>query len=110
MLAQPTALPRGSRVQIMVRPEQVLLTDNNDNGQPRLNSLAGTIEIAKYLGQMIRYFVRAGDTTITVREPRRPGARGHVGDPVRVAWSGEVTAIFPAAGTPTRTPLMGWPL
>jgi putative spermidine/putrescine transport system ATP-binding protein len=97
VLAQPTALPLGSRVQIMVRPEQVfLIGDRGDSRLNSLNSLAGAVEIAEYLGQMIRYFVRAGNTTIAVREPRRVGVRHRVGDRVELAWAGEVTTIFPA--------------
>jgi ABC-type Fe3+/spermidine/putrescine transport system ATPase subunit len=92
--ARAAVLPQGTRVQAMVRPESIHLS-SSDLGEPS-NTLAATIEESEYLGQSIRYFARAGDLQLTLREPRRDGARRHeAGERVTLCWPHRATLLFP---------------
>jgi spermidine/putrescine ABC transporter ATP-binding subunit len=87
-------LEAGARVQAMVRPEAILLDAPAGGGA--MNALPAIIEVAEYLGQSIRYFARAGDTLLSIREPRREGARRAApGDAVVLSWPHQATRLFP---------------
>ncbi len=89
--APAAAVARGQAVRVMVRPEAVrLLPAAADPGAD--NALAGRIEEAVYLGQAVRYVVRAGGAGLIVREPHRSG------EPVRPVGA-DVVAAWSPAGT-----------
>jgi len=82
----------GQPVRLMIRPEALTLRDGA--GEAASNALPGVVEEALYLGQAIRYTVRAGDLVLTVREPHRtadptfaPQAR------VTVSWPRHATIL-----------------
>jgi ABC-type Fe3+/spermidine/putrescine transport system ATPase subunit len=92
--ARAAALPAGTRVQAMVRPESIHLSETDVVGPS--NMLAATIEESEYLGQSIRYLARAGDLRLTLREPRRDGARRREpGERVTLCWPQRATLLFP---------------
>jgi putative spermidine/putrescine transport system ATP-binding protein len=92
--ACPTTMAIGARVRAMVRPEQIVIASAAVG--PSVNELPATIEMAEYLGQSIRYFARAGDMMIAIREPRRNCTRLTTGERVTLTWPGSATLLFAA--------------
>jgi spermidine/putrescine ABC transporter ATP-binding subunit len=89
--AQATSLPVGTKVRAMVRPESIALAVEASG----MNALPAEIEVSEYLGQSIRYFVRGGGTTLTVRVPRADATRrAAAGETVTLRWSPGETLLF----------------
>jgi spermidine/putrescine transport system ATP-binding protein len=80
----------GQAVELSLRPEAVALRALDAAAAPRaalVPALAGTIEQAAYLGNIVQYLVRtAGGLSITALTPKT-GLRIPVGDPVDISWS-----------------------
>ena len=56
----------GNRVKLVVRPESIDLVDARNELAGIENVIEGHIEVAMYIGSIIRYTIRAGDQTICV--------------------------------------------
>ena len=85
-----TGLSVGQAVELSLRPEAVALRALDAATAPRaalVPALAGTIEQAAYLGNIVQYLVRtAGGLSITALTPKT-GLRIPVGDSVHISWS-----------------------
>jgi spermidine/putrescine transport system ATP-binding protein len=85
-----TGLSVGQAVELSLRPEAVALRALDAPAAPRaalVPALAGTIEQAAYLGNIVQYLVRtAGGLSITALTPKT-GLRIPVGDSVHISWS-----------------------
>ena len=96
--ARTEALAPGQTVRLMVRPEAMAvgITDP-DEGDNRVEAV---VEDALYLGQAIRYVVRADDLTLVARVPRKPGDVGlRAGTRVTVSWAARATAVIPESAS-----------
>ena len=80
----------GQSVELSLRPEAVVLRPLNGATAPHTGlvpALAGTVEQAAYLGNIVQYLVRtAGGLSITALAPKT-GLRIPVGDSVDISWS-----------------------
>jgi ABC-type Fe3+/spermidine/putrescine transport system ATPase subunit len=78
----------------MIRPEALTLASGT--GGAGDNRLAGVVEEAVYLGEAVRYTVRAGELALVVRAPRRGGEPSVApGSAVTVGWAREATVLIP---------------
>lgn len=73
----------GEKAVLLVRPENMALTDNTDTA-----SVAGRIEDSILLGGVARHFVRCADgTSVIVQELNQPGRNSaQRGEDVRAGW------------------------
>ena len=96
--ARTEALAPGQTVRLMVRPEAVAVgIADPDEGDNRVEAV---VEDALYLGQAVRYVVRADDLTLVARVPRKPGDVGlRAGTRVTVSWAARATAVIPESAS-----------
>jgi putative spermidine/putrescine transport system ATP-binding protein len=96
--ARNEALAPGQTVRLMVRPEAMAVgIADPDEGDNRVEAV---VEDALYLGQAIRYVVRADDLTLVARVPRKPGDVGlRAGTRVTVSWAAHATAVIPESAS-----------
>jgi ABC-type Fe3+/spermidine/putrescine transport system ATPase subunit len=86
-------LEAGRRARVIIRPEALTIGAAVEAGE---NWIEAVVEEALYLGQAIRYAVRADDLTLIARVPRRTGERPiAVGATVRLSWPRGSTVILP---------------
>jgi len=85
-----TRLSAGQAVELSLRPEAVALRPRDGAGGSHhglVPALAGTVEQAAYLGNIVQYLVRTtGGLSITALTPKT-GLRIPVGDSVDISWS-----------------------
>ena len=62
----PFPISTGDRVSLVVRPESISLVDGGEKQVRAENSLEGRVEVAMYIGSIIRYSIRVGDQTVYV--------------------------------------------
>ena len=72
---------------VAVRPETITLLDRGMAGALDANEMAGTVEQASFIGDRMRYAVRAGDLLLVVYAP--PTASPVVGDAAMLAFPPE---------------------
>ena len=76
----------GRSVELSVRPEAIQLRPSNGTGEAP-PPIAGTVEQAAYLGNIVQYLVRtAGGLSITALAPKT-GPRIPIGGAVDISWS-----------------------
>jgi putative spermidine/putrescine transport system ATP-binding protein len=88
-LAQPgTEVQPGQRVNVMVRPENVVIAAASDATDEMENTIEGTVNESLILGGVIRHYVAIPDGRIFVSvELNRPGLRVFdKGSKVRLGW------------------------
>ncbi|MTV25005.1 ABC transporter ATP-binding protein [Nitriliruptoraceae bacterium ZYF776] len=90
--------PAGART-VALRPEKLGLVRHDAPRDERLDAVHGTVERVTFLGNAIRYEVRAtseaGAVELHVRQGNAPGMEHFaVGDPVRVRWSPSSCALL----------------
>ncbi len=93
---QAPAIPPGAgpRVRVMIRPEALCLREGT--ALDAENALPGLVEEVVYLGQAIRYLVRAGNVRLTVKEPHLPAdSTFPCGARVTVTWPRKGTLLLP---------------
>jgi ABC-type Fe3+/spermidine/putrescine transport system ATPase subunit len=92
------SLSTGQAVTAAIRPEKLvpLVDEAGAREADALNSCAGRVEEAIYVGDATRYRVGLGsDGALTVKVPNRLGlARARAGDRLALAWSPEETRLF----------------
>jgi spermidine/putrescine ABC transporter ATP-binding subunit len=61
-------LKAGTSATLFVRPEQIELAATQDSADPEVNQLSGRIETLSFLGNTLRYMVRAADDLLVMVE------------------------------------------
>lgn len=88
------AYAEGSRVEVVVRPEDMRVFDNGP-GDKGLNAVEAEVDELIYVGTAFRLHVKWGDRSLLADVPQRVGARLASGMPVTLAWSPDCcTAIL----------------
>lgn len=84
----------GRAVSISIRPEQILLLGADERSD---NVVDGVIEEVVYLGEAVRYLVRAaqGEVLCVKKQNRRGSANPKAGQPVRLGWSADAVIVHP---------------
>ncbi len=87
---------------LALRPERLTLGPPGGSGP---GSVAGTVELASYLGPVREHLVDIGTALrIVVRgATAQPGPLLAAGEPVTVHWDAGAERLFDAAGTPAAT-------
>lgn len=85
----PPSVQTAERALLVVRPEQVRLTD------PAQSEYRGVFESSSYLGGMHEAEIRVGDHLVRVRTPYLPQLRS--GEAVGIALDPELVRVLPAA-------------
>src|SRR5262249_11197655 len=83
-------------VQVMVRPEDVLVSKSRVN-DPETVALAGEVVEAVYLGDATRILFAVNGSMVAAKLSGRRGADFAPGDAVTVCWPRSSTRILPAA-------------
>ncbi len=86
---------------LALRPERLSIAVASGM-QDSPGSVAGTVELASYLGAIREHLVRIGtDTRVVVRDQTTGGGRLHsVNDPVTLRWDTGAERLFDADGAP----------
>ena len=90
----PAGMLAGQAALVAVRPETITLLDRGMTGALDANEMAGIVEQASFIGDRMRYIVRAGDLLLVVYAP--PTASLLVGDSAMLAFSPEAAYAVPA--------------
>jgi putative spermidine/putrescine transport system ATP-binding protein len=95
LLGEQTAIPPGTRVTAMLRPENVRLRTSSDQDGSD-NSLAGRVIDTTVLGSVIRHHVRLhdGNTMVAHEFNRRDKSETRPGDTVTVTWHADDLLIL----------------
>ena len=90
----------GAKVKIMMRPENVNVMREGDDGSRFDNHASGTAIDSIILGGVIKHYVRLkDDVTIVAQELTRSGRRALTpGQEVRLAWRHDDTLVLPLEG------------
>ncbi len=88
-------VPEGTFVTLGVRPERVRVV----SAPPGDGSLAlrGRVEKVSFAGNLVRYYVRCGDSVLSAEDQDR-GAPGARGEAVWLAWDPEAVMVWPDGG------------
>jgi len=86
-------LNAGQRVKLVIRPENVLVENGEENGMVRLPAI---VDSKDYQGALIRYQLKAAGQTIIAEVLNQAQRTQHdVGDRVTIAWRPESTEVLP---------------
>jgi putative spermidine/putrescine transport system ATP-binding protein len=98
--AMPCPAPRGTPMNVLVRPESVAVLNADDVAA---NELTGTVAEVIFVGGMTRYVIRLpGGPDLLVKQTAGRGTPTLVpGASVRVGWSREDTILLPGSDTGT---------
>jgi ABC-type Fe3+/spermidine/putrescine transport system ATPase subunit len=92
-----TVFAPGAAVELMVRPEKIELAAGGVNG----NGVAGTVELASFLGDAVGFEVAGPAGTLKARLPFRAAMPVFAaGDAVTLRWAPEDAIVFAAEGRP----------
>ena len=79
----------GDSAWLFVRPEHIDVNAREVRSAGLQNVLDGVVEEALFLGEMTRYFVRCGETVLTIKKQNRGRALIAGGTPVTLSWEPE---------------------
>ena len=91
-------LPRGSRVVVSVRPEDVELSETEFAPEPDDNRCKATVVAKVFLGDYLDFQVKVGETLLLARV--HPSLRTPVGDPINVRMRAEKCVAIAEAAQP----------
>ncbi|MBW4652884.1 MAG: ABC transporter ATP-binding protein [Kaiparowitsia implicata GSE-PSE-MK54-09C] len=98
---QPTDLPDGTLVIVLVRPESIQIL-NEESAQPlNANLLSGLIASRLFLGSVVRLSLLIGDFYLKVDVPTDRADHHQLGQVVRLAFAAEQCRILPVEVEPT---------
>ncbi len=92
--ALPAGAHAGQAVAVSVRPETITLLDGDLAAAPGANRMAGKVEQASFIGNMMRYGVRVGDLLMQVYAP--PTATPVIGDAAVLEFPPDAAVAVPA--------------
>jgi spermidine/putrescine transport system ATP-binding protein len=94
---RPTPTSEGTPVTLIVRPEKIEMTRDDERRDPHALGVSGMVEDAVFLGSVRRFVVAADDGSRVVVTELNHGDRGerpHVGEGVRLRWlAGDAWAV-----------------
>ncbi len=98
---QPTDLPDGTLVIVLVRPESIQILDEESAQPPNVNVISGLIASRLFLGSVVRLSLLIGDFYLKVDVPTDRADQHQLGQVVRLAFAAEQCRILPVEAEPT---------